>query len=92
MLGAVAAPAVAAARTCLRLHLYLRRVLGLDGPVCPHCGVVDSAYKLEGVRPNRARRTRKAKSGAACGGAASAASSSPRAKAASQIRFTTPMA
>lgn len=21
-----------------------------DGPVCPHCGVVDRAYKLEGVR------------------------------------------
>ena len=72
--------------------MQVESMLWADGPVCPHCGVVDSAYKLEGVRPNRARRTRKAKSGAACGGAASAASSSPRAKAASQIRFTTPMA
>lgn len=27
---------------------YLEAVRWPDGPVCPHCGVIDSAYKLEG--------------------------------------------
>ena len=29
---------------------HVEAMLWADGPVCPHCGVVDSAYKLEGVR------------------------------------------
>ena len=27
-----------------------------DGPVCPHCGVVDSAYKLKGVRTKPSKK------------------------------------
>lgn len=29
---------------------HVEAVLWLDGPVCPHCGAVDRAYRLEGVR------------------------------------------
>ncbi|MEH6392755.1 MAG: IS1595 family transposase, partial [Sulfitobacter sp.] len=28
---------------------HVEAMLWADGPICPHCGVVDSAYKLEGV-------------------------------------------
>lgn len=29
---------------------HVEAMLWADGPVCPHCGVVDSAYPLTGVR------------------------------------------
>ncbi len=29
---------------------HVEAMLWADGPVCPHCGVVDRAYRLEGVR------------------------------------------
>lgn len=29
---------------------HVEAMLWVDGPVCPHCGVVDSAYRLTGVR------------------------------------------
>ena len=29
---------------------HVEAMLWADGPVCPHCGVVDKAYRLEGVR------------------------------------------
>ena len=29
---------------------HVESIIWADGPVCPHCGVVDRAYKLEGVR------------------------------------------
>jgi transposase-like protein len=29
---------------------HAESIIWPEGPVCPHCGVVDSAYKLEGVR------------------------------------------
>lgn len=32
---------------------HVESVLWPDGPVCPHCGVIDSAYKLVGVTPRR---------------------------------------
>ena len=31
-------------------------MLWTDGPVCPHCGVVDSAYKLGGVRSKPSKK------------------------------------
>ncbi|MEO1606884.1 MAG: transposase, partial [Pseudomonadota bacterium] len=29
---------------------HVESMLWIGGPVCPHCGVVDSAYRLTGVR------------------------------------------
>jgi len=29
---------------------HVESILWADGPVCPHCGVIDRAYRLEGVR------------------------------------------
>ena len=31
-------------------YAYVESILWLHGPVCPHCGVVDSAYELKGKR------------------------------------------
>lgn len=35
---------------------HVESILWPDGPVCPHCGVVDSAYKLEGVRTKPSKK------------------------------------
>jgi len=35
---------------------HVEAMLWADGPVCPHCGVVDSAYKLEGVRTKASKK------------------------------------
>ncbi len=35
---------------------HVGAMLWADGPVCPHCGVVDSAYKLEGVRTKASKK------------------------------------
>ncbi len=35
---------------------HAESMLWADGPVCPHCGVVDSAYKLEGVRTKASKK------------------------------------
>lgn len=35
---------------------HVEAMLWVDGPVCPHCGVVDSAYKLEGVRTKASKK------------------------------------
>lgn len=35
---------------------HVESILWPDGPVCPHCGVVDSAYKLEGVRTKASKK------------------------------------
>ena len=35
---------------------HVEAMLWADGPVCPHCGVVDSAYKLEGVRTKPSKK------------------------------------
>lgn len=29
---------------------HVESIIWPDGPICPHCGVIDSAYRLEGVR------------------------------------------
>ena len=29
---------------------HVESIIWADGPVCPHCGVIDRAYRLEGVR------------------------------------------
>lgn len=29
---------------------HVESIIWTDGPVCPHCGVIDRAYRLEGVR------------------------------------------
>lgn len=29
---------------------HVESILWTDGPVFPHCGVIDRAYRLEGVR------------------------------------------
>ena len=35
---------------------HVESILWPDGPVCPHCGVVDRAYKLEGVRTKASKK------------------------------------
>jgi len=35
---------------------HVEQMLWSDGPVCPHCGVVDSAYKLVGVRTKASKK------------------------------------
>lgn len=35
---------------------HVESIIWPDGPVCPHCGVVDSAYKLEGVRTKASKK------------------------------------
>ncbi|MCA0921474.1 IS1595 family transposase [Pseudooceanicola nanhaiensis] len=35
---------------------HVESILWPNGPVCPHCGVVDSAYKLEGVRTKASKK------------------------------------
>lgn len=35
---------------------HVEAMLWTDGPVCPHCGVVDRAYKLEGVRTKPSKK------------------------------------
>lgn len=35
---------------------HVEAMLWTDGPVCPHCGVVDRAYRLEGVRSKPSKK------------------------------------
>ena len=35
---------------------HVESILWTDGPVCPHCGVVDRAYRLEGVRTKPSKK------------------------------------
>ncbi|NNF91018.1 MAG: transposase, partial [Boseongicola sp.] len=35
---------------------HVEGILWADGPVCPHCGVVDRAYRLEGVRTKPSKK------------------------------------
>ncbi len=35
---------------------HVEAMLWADGPVCPHCGVVDRAYRLEGVRTKPSKK------------------------------------
>jgi len=35
---------------------HVESILWTDGPVCPHCGVVDRAYRLEGVRSKPSKK------------------------------------
>ncbi|BBU58621.1 DDE transposase [Mameliella alba] len=35
---------------------HVESIIWPDGPVCPHCGVVDRAYKLEGVRTKPSKK------------------------------------
>jgi transposase-like protein len=35
---------------------HVEAMLWPDGPVCPHCGVIDSAYRLEGVRSKPSKK------------------------------------
>ncbi|TRD22562.1 IS1595 family transposase [Palleronia caenipelagi] len=35
---------------------HVEGIIWPDGPVCPHCGVVDRAYKLEGVRTKPSKK------------------------------------
>jgi transposase-like protein len=35
---------------------HVEAMLWPDGPVCPHCGVVDRAYRLEGVRTKPSKK------------------------------------
>ena len=35
---------------------HVESMLWADGPVCPHCGVVDKAYRLEGVRTKPSKK------------------------------------
>ena len=35
---------------------HVEAILWADGPVCPHCGVVDSAYPLVGVRSKASKK------------------------------------
>jgi len=35
---------------------HVEAMLWADGAVCPHCGVIDSAYKLEGVRTKASKK------------------------------------
>ncbi|GGL60752.1 DDE transposase [Wenxinia marina] len=35
---------------------HVEAMLWTDGPVCPHCGVIDRAYRLEGVRTKPSKK------------------------------------
>ena len=35
---------------------HVESILWVDGPVCPHCGVADRAYRLEGVRTKPSKK------------------------------------
>ncbi|WP_306047161.1 IS1595 family transposase [Nioella sp. MMSF_3534] len=35
---------------------HVESIIWPDGPVCPHCGVVDRAYRLEGVRTKPSKK------------------------------------
>lgn len=35
---------------------HVESIIWTDGPVCPHCGVVDRAYRLEGVRTKPSKK------------------------------------
>lgn len=35
---------------------HVESMLWADGPVCPHCGVIDSAYRLTGVRTKPSKK------------------------------------
>ena len=35
---------------------HIEGMLWPDGPVCPHCGVIDSAYSLNGVRSKPSKK------------------------------------
>ncbi|WP_316015222.1 IS1595 family transposase [Roseobacter sp. HKCCA0434] len=35
---------------------HIESIIWADGPVCPHCGVVDRAYRLEGVRTKASKK------------------------------------
>ena len=35
---------------------HVESILWQDGPVCPHCGVIDRAYRLEGVRTKPSKK------------------------------------
>ncbi|WP_170573741.1 IS1595 family transposase [Ruegeria atlantica] len=35
---------------------HIESIIWPDGPVCPHCGVVDRAYRLEGVRTKPSKK------------------------------------
>lgn len=35
---------------------HVESIIWADGPVCPHCGVVDSAYRLTGVRTKPSKK------------------------------------
>lgn len=35
---------------------HVESIIWSDGPVCPHCGVVDSAYRLTGVRTKPSKK------------------------------------
>lgn len=35
---------------------HVEAMLWPEGPVCPHCGVIDRAYKLEGVRSKASKK------------------------------------
>ena len=36
---------------------HVEGILWADGPVCPHCGVVDRAFRLEGVRTKPGKKS-----------------------------------
>jgi transposase-like protein len=36
---------------------HVEEMLWPDGPVCPHCGVIDRAYRLEGVRTKPSKKS-----------------------------------
>lgn len=38
---------------------HVESIIWTDGPVCPHCGVVDRAYRLEGVRTKPSKKNPK---------------------------------
>jgi transposase-like protein len=35
---------------------HVEGIIWTDGPVCPHCGVIDRAYRLEGVRTKASKK------------------------------------
>jgi hypothetical protein len=52
---------------------YIEKLRWPDGPVCPHCGEINNAYRAEALKsPKRASM-----SAMACGSAAGAVSSLP---------------
>ena len=40
---------------------HVESILWADGPICPHCGVVDSAYALKGVRTKPSKKNQEGK-------------------------------